>query len=351
MKIRFLLILLTLSFTGCSLIYSYSDNLPKRIDQWILEKKYNVALETISHINPKHKDYRLIQYKKNIILSKLKPYEDNAIQKSSQLAKQGNWISALKLLDEVEENIVDTKNIRKHRKKLLEKRDEIIVIYEDDILNNQAINLISKLELYNKIKKVVSKNESNNLNISEYDDSRREASLKLAERSEQEYKNHQYNKAFNSIELALKLQPEKDIFSRLTKTKNAIQKETRRKRLSYIKEAKELLAKLSQGYSYEILKETKEAINWLNKIKDNDNVYLKLIAKLKKHLKNGEKQRFEAARKLYSMGKTQEALSIWYELEKLNPDNAKLKSYIKRAEKVLNKLEKLSNKPHPPNKK
>lgn len=345
MKIRFFLILLTLSFTGCSLIYSYSDDLPKRIDQWIIEKKYNVALDTISYIKPKHKDYRLIQRKKNIILKKLKPYENNAIEKSSQLAKQGNWISALKLLDQVEDNIVNTKNIRKHRKKLLEKRNKIIIIYEDDILNNQAKNLIGKLDLYNKIKKVVSKSESNELNIAEYDELRQETSLRLAERSEQEYKNHKYNNAFNSIELALKLQPEKNIVSRLTKTKKRIHKETRGKRLSYVKDAKELLAKLSQGYSYEILNETKETINWLNKIKDNDAVYLKLIAKLKKHLKNGEKQRFEAARKLYSMGKTQEALSIWYELEKLNPNNTKLKSYIKRAEKVLNKLEKLSNKP------
>ena len=345
MKIRFFLLFLSLSFTGCTLIYSYSDNLPDRIDQWIAEKKYNLALDTISYIKPKHKDYRLLQRKKNVILKKIKPYENNAIEKSTQLAKQGDWISALKLLDEVEENLVDTKNIRTHREKLLKKRDKIIIVYEDDILNNQAKNLIGKLELYSKIKKVVSKNESNNLNITEYDDLRQETSLRLAERSEQEYKNHQYNNAFNSIELALQLQPDADIVSRLTQTKKRVQKQTRNKRLSYVKDAKELLTKLSQGHSYEILKETKEKINWLNKIKDNDAVYLKLIAKLKKHLKNGEKQHFEAARKLYSKGKTQEALSIWYELEKLNPNNTKLKSYIKRAEKVLNKLEKLTNNP------
>ena len=106
-----------------------------------------------------------------------------------------------------------------------------------------------------------------------------------------------------------------------------------------------MLTKLSQGYSYEILKETKKTINWLNKIKNNGKVYLQLIAKLKKHLEDGEKQRFEAARNLYSKGKTQEALSIWLELKELNPDNAKLQSHIERAEKVLIKLKKLTNKP------
>lgn len=45
-------------------MYSYSDNLPQQINQWIAEKKYNTALNTISHIKPSHKDYRVIQRKK-----------------------------------------------------------------------------------------------------------------------------------------------------------------------------------------------------------------------------------------------------------------------------------------------
>ena len=176
-----------------------------------------------------------------------------AIEKSTRLSKQGNWISAITLLEEVEGNLVDTHKIKKHREKLLEKRNKIIINYEDDILNNQAKSLINKMKLYKKIKKVVSKSESNELNISEHDDLRQKTSLRLAERSEQEYRNRRYNKAFSSIELALNLKPEKYIVLRLTETKKQIQKETKRKRKSYIKEAKELLTKLSQGYSYDIL--------------------------------------------------------------------------------------------------
>lgn len=345
MKLRILFIFLAISSSGCSLIYSYSDDLPQRIDQWIAEKKYNVALDTISHIKPTHKDYRAIQRKKKIILKKLISYKNMAIEKSTQLAKQGSWILALKLLDEVEGNIVDTRNIKKHREKLLKKRNKIIITYEDEILNNQAKSLINKMAFYNKIKKIISKNESNELNISKFDDSRQETSIRLAKRSEQEYQKGLYNKAFSSVELALKLKPDEDIILQLKTIKQRIQKKTKRKKLSYIKDAKELLTKLSQGYSYEILKETKKTINWLNKIKNNGKVYLQLIAKLKKHLEDGEKQRFEAARNLYSKGKTQEALSIWLELKELNPDNAKLQSHIERAEKVLIKLKKLTNKP------
>lgn len=345
MNKRISLILLSLTFSGCSLIYSYSDNLPQRINQWILEKKYNTALNTIDHIKPTHKDYRLIQHKKELILKQIISYENDAIKKSTQLANQGEWILAFKLIDEVADNIIDKKNILQHRKTLLLKRNKIISRYENDILNKQALDLIGKIDFYNKIKKIVSKDEANNLNISEFDNLRYETSLRLAERGEKQYKQGQYSEAFSTIKIALKLTQDKDIILQLNKTKNRVQTATKLKRLSYIKEAKALLTKLSQGYSYEILKETKDKIIWLNKIKEDEKVYLDLINQLKKHLAAGEKQNFEAARKLYSKGKTQEALIIWLELKKLNPEHPKLESYIKRAEKILIKLKKLSKKP------
>ena len=115
----------------------------------------------------------------------------------------------------------------------------------------------------------------------------------------------------------------------------------------YVKEAKTLLNKLSQGYSHAILKETKETIVWLKKNKENKNVNQELIIRLEVHFTSGVRQHFEAARRLYSEGKIQEALSIWLDIKKLEPEYPQLQSHIKRAEKVLIKLDKLSNKPQP----
>lgn len=345
MNTRFLLILLSLSISGCSLLYSYSDNLPQRLDQWVKEKKYNVALDTIDYIKPDHKDYRTIQEKKKFIVKQMNAYESAAIEKSTLLASQGNWLKALKLLNEVADNIIDVKNIEKHHANLLSKRHIVINAYENDVLYNQATNLAAEMELYGKIKKTVSKDEKNQLNISEFDDLREETSLRLATLSEQQYKKSQYNNALTTISLALKLKPDNEIVTRLQKIKKRIKEVTKLKKASYLKEAKVLLSKLSQGYSHAILNKTKSTIVWLNKNKDGDKSYRGLINKLEKHLAAGVKQRFEAARNLYSKGKTQEALSIWLELKELDPDNAKLQSHIERAEKVLLKLKQLSNKP------
>ena len=347
MKIRFLLLFLSISFSGCSLIYSYSDDLPQRIDRWVAEKKYNVALNTIDYIKPKHKFYHITQRKKKTILKQIVSYENAAIEKSNQLSSQGRWIDAFKLLDKVENNLVDTKKIENHRAKLLIKRNKIIATYENDLLYSQAEYLAGKMELYQKIKKTVSKNENNRLDISKFDDLRQETNLRLTKRCEQQYKKGQYDNALTTINLALKLNPNKRIVLRLKKIKSRIKRDTKLRKSKHVKNAKSLLNKLSQGYSHAILKETKQTIMWLKKNRENKSVYQGLIKRLEAHLTAGVKQHFEAARKLYSKGKTQEALSIWISIKELNPKYPRLQSHIKRAEKVLIKLEKLSNKPQP----
>lgn len=341
MKTRFFLIFLSLTFSGCSLIYSYSDDLPQQINQWVAEKKYSTALNTINYIKPSHKQYRLIQRKKKSILKKVIIYKKTSIAKSKSLARQGEWILALQLLDKVEKNIINTESIKKQRKKILKRRKHAISTYENDVLNSQAEYLAEKMPLYKQINKTVYKNENNELDISEFDSQRQETSLRLSKRSQKQYIKGKYDEALTTIEYALKLKPDNDTTKELEKLKKSISKSTKRRKSSYIIEIKTLLNKLSQGYSHAILKETKEKIRWINKIKGNETVYLKLITQLKKHLSSGVKQNFEAARKLYSEGKTQEALSIWIDLKELAPENPKLLSHIKRAEKVLSKLKKL----------
>lgn len=345
MKNLFLLLTLSFSFVGCSLIYSYSDDLPQRLDEWMQEKNYNTALNTIDYIKPDHKDYRIIQKKKILITKKMNAYEKSAIDKSKKLASQGNWIKAINLLDEASDNILDTDKIDKQRENLLSKRDKVITAYEDDVLYNQAINLSSKMKLYSKIKKTVSENEDNLLDISKFDEMRHETSVRLTQRSEQQFEQGQYENTLSTITLALKLKPNKDVVTRLKEIKKRVRKINRLKKSFYIKDAKSILRKLSQGYSHSILNETKRTISWLERNNDNSRTNRRLIRKLKRHLSAGIKQRFEAGRKLYSEGKTQQALSIWSKLKELDPNNLKLESNINRAEKVLIKLKELSNKP------
>ena len=345
MKLISILLLIALSVSGCSLIYSYSDNLPQDINQWIKQKKYKQALNTIEYIKPDHKDYNKIQRQKKLILSQIKSYQQQTITESSQLADKGEWLSAFAKLDEAAENLPDPTKINQLRSKLLKEQNKLINKYEYELLSSEAEELAGKIAFYDKIRKTLAADDNDVLNVSKFDERRHDISLSLLERGESEYKQSNYNMALDALNLAYKLQPNKKITARLNALKEKIREDGRSRKNYYIFSAGDLLKKLSQGYSHEILKETSDMIKQLKINQGNESFHNELIAKLEKHFNAGVLQYFEAGRVLYSKGKTQEALSVWLELSELSPDYPKLKSHIKRAEKVLKKLKKLSEKP------
>lgn len=345
MKIISLIFITALSLSGCTLIYSYSDNLPQDISQWIKQKKYNLALNTINHIKPTHKDYAKIQQQKKIILNQVISYEQQVIEETTLLADKGDWIIALEKLDEAAENIPNATKIEQHRNKLIKRRDKLIAEYEYQLLTAQAEDLSGKIDFYDKIRKTIPENGHNILSVSKFDALRNEVSINLFERSEYEYKNSNYGTALEAINLALILKPDEKTSEQIQKLKDTIREDGKLRTKYYSFSAKSLINKLAQGYSHEILKETRETINQLKMNQGNETFHDELIAQLEKHFDNGVLQYFEAGRVLYSKGKTQEALSIWLEMRDLAPDHPKLKSHISRAEKVLKKLKKLSEKP------
>lgn len=345
MKIISFLLLITLSMSGCSLIYSYSDNLPQDISQWIKQKKYKQALNTIEYIKPTHKDYKKIQQQKKLILGQINSYQQQTIDECSQLAEKGEWLIAFAKLDEASENLPNPEKILQFRNKLLKQQNKLLYKYEYEFLSSEAEELSAKIEFYDKIRKTLAANDNDVLNVSKFDERRHDISLNLLERGETEYKKSNYNMALNAINLAYKLQPDKKITARLNTLKEKIREDGRSRKNYYIFSARALLSKLSQGYSHEILKETSDMITQLKINQGNEHFHDELIAKLEKYFNAGVHQYFEAGRVLYSKGKTQEALSVWLELSEISPDYPKLKSHIQRAEKVLKKLKKLSEKP------
>lgn len=343
MKSIVFLLFFTLTFSGCSLIYSYSDNLPEQINQWNSLKRYKLALDTIDHISPDHKDYKILQKKKKSILKLANKYEKEGLKKTKKLADNGEWILAFKNLDGIANNISETKNIEVFREKLQIRRDKLVLQYEIQLLKFQASDIMEKVSLYEKMEKILPENEI--FDINEFNNFRNKTCLKLVKLSEQLYDDSQYEKALSVINLAEKLKPDSYVQDMLDDIRSSIRIEDKLQSKSYISATKSLLKKLSQGYSHAILKETKETIRWFKRNKSVTKQHKELLRKLEKHFKTGSTQNFEAGRNLYSKGKIQEALRIWLELEKLNPDHPKLKSHIIRAEKIVKKLETLSNKP------
>jgi hypothetical protein len=104
-----------------------------------------------------------------------------------------------------------------------------------------------------------------------------------------------------------------------------------------------LIAELKQGYSQDNLKRARQQLNVLEKQNNRNRTSIKLRKELNKRYRQGIDQKIAAGRRLYSDGKIQEALDIRNSLLEIDPDNQKLQEHIDRAERVLAKLQRLSN--------
>lgn len=344
MKYYITLLVIIITLNGCSLIYSYDSNLVQRVQQWMNEEKYITAIETINRIPATHPHYHELQINKREILERLNKLEQQTIKDSRSLAKQGEWLLALKRIDETEVKLVNAKKLAEHKQKLLIQRNKLIRKYEHEHLNAQARYLSSRIAFYEKIRKTVDKKEDHEFNRVEFDKLCQETSARLLQQAEYQYKENKYAKALTTINLALSLNPDKATTSRLKTAKNLIQKLNKTKQQAHIVSAESLLISLSQRYSYALLKETKNKLDWFNQNKERKRAYRVVIKKLEAHLMLGTKHYFNMARKLYSIGEVEEALSIWLKLKEIVPNYPKLNSHISRAKKILHKLKRLSNK-------
>ena len=338
------LFLIIITLNGCSLIYSHDSNIAQRVQQWMDEENYITAIETINRIPATHPQYHKLQINKREILKRLNKLEQQTIKDSRSLANQGEWLLALKRIDETEAKLVNAKKLAAHKQKLLIQRNKLLRRYEYEHLISQARYLSSKMAFYQKIKKTVDKKDNNKFSRDEFYKLCQETSARLLQQAERLYKENKYAKALSTINLALSLKPNKATASRLKTAKNLIQKLNETKQQAHIVSAESLLNSLSQGYSYALLKQTKNKIDWFNQNNDRKRTYKAIIKKLETHLMLGTKHYFNMARKLYSIGEVEEALRIWLKLKEIVPNYPKLNAHISRAKKILHKLKRLSNK-------
>ena len=335
------LLIITSLLSGCAQLYSHSSDLPNKVEQWISENQYGYAMQVLDQVSPSHSRYAELQKQKAKIAGLISKLEKTTVTKSKEYAAKGDWAKAFSLIDEALENIPDSSDIITLRDILHQEREAEIAAYQQKLLISRAKHIASDISIYEKISEILPDEAQQRFKLKDFHNQRKNVSNLLAQRSEQLYKAGKYQQAQEIIELAKQLNPDEDILAYINNIEQLISASQLQQRRSHIDEIKDLLVKVQQGHSLDILKEAKTAISWLT---SNAPEEKKLLKDLQKHLRHGVEQRFEAGRKLYSEGKISEALGIWEEVAPLQESNTKLISHISRARKVLEKMQQLKGK-------
>lgn len=336
-----LVLILSASFGGCAYLHSFDSNLPQQVDEWIQQKEYHRALETLEHVRSSHKHYAILMKQKQRILKLAQELERKTIQDANQLVAQNEWYKANQLYNRAQEKLPDSKRLNGSYKEFIEKRDAYLRQFENRLLVNKGIWINNNISSYEKVKSALPEDYHSINGITDFERDREKTLEALIECAQTAGAEDKLVLAGKCLSLARRMDGDLQDDPRLAEVHRKLEQARESQLQDYKKQTRDLLAEFKQGNSLDILQRAHDHLESADQFQPLDNTASVLLVQLKKRLHSGIQQRMESARRLYSQGKIELALQIWESLQTISPDNQKLEAHIERAQRVLSKLQRL----------
>jgi len=337
------LVAIQLSLSSCAYIYSKSGDVATRVEKLANNEQYGLALDTLEFIKADHFNYVFLMSEKKRIQILANRFEKKSLAQAEIQAKRKHWAKAMKTFDSALDKLPKSEKLLKARKKFIVKRDKYLSQLRNKLLVSSAKTLSKKTATTKEIAQVnPDDNKARKLLRSHI----REIELtaeKLIACAEDGIKNKDIQLAEECLSLAKNLATTKSANKRIT----GLNKKLHRVRKKEIKSAKNSIQAISKKLARtktnaQLIHCRKEILALYQRDKSNKKI-IWLKKKLDIHIYKALKTGIKKGQELYSQGRIQPALNLWNELHQLAPSNQKLNNYINRAERVLRKLQSLSD--------
>jgi len=339
-----LLLLLLTSLSGCAYLASFSSNLPETIEHQIAAGEYGKALDTLRWIKPDHPHYARLMRLREIARRQAAELEKHTLSETARLEKQGDWHGAEQRYVKALERYPQSEKLRQAHTAFLARRARYLHKLELALLMNRANWLIQNAPIRTEVVRVLPEDYRRYPALRDYDRQVRKTARRLDKCLHEALEEKRAKLLEACLELRLKLDPQhldKTLIDSARKTLAAYRYRLQRKENDT---TRELITELKQGYSHENLLRARRHLDRLSKQPQTDPVSRKLRRELETQFRQGIEQGIAAGRRRYSHGDVAGALAIWQSLAKIDPGNEKLADHIARAERVLEKLERLRRK-------
>ena len=343
-RLFLLAILLPALLNGCAYLYSRSDNVPAKIDELIKQDEYELALETIRHIKKDHPQYKQIMHKREHVLTATKSFETNVLMQGERLTEQELWHEAHRVYEYGVEKLPNSKKLQFAHKEFLHKRNQHLKQLELKLLVSKGKSLSQSAEARKEIARVFPESKQATSELQKHYEEVELTAEKLVACSEDAMSVDDLSLAKECLTLAKHLNPPVALAKRITRLEKAYKKATRVNAKKNAPSINKLQQALDKATTSKELANIQLQVQQIYKQNKSDPKFKNLKNELDSKVNKAVNIGIQAGREFYSKGKIREALDIWQEARLLDPDNKKLKDYIQRAERVINKIESLSNK-------
>jgi len=358
----FLSVLLVLS--GCSTL-TKQDGLPsmKQIDEWVANNQYGNALSSLEHISPSEKMFVAYVNKRKEVIKRAAAYEQKVLNSAQADIKKDQWAGAILSLNTALNNYPGSRKIH-------DKHNQVIKLQQKRIHKFDAKALLARAQLlYNKLP--ISKKEVANSPINlaaawdlqSLENELSDMHTRLMAMTEQLVDDNEIELAEMCIKQARVLSHDKKSLSSIAVLENKINflKKAQRdaalkkadedklrhrleKKKKYSHRVKRLVTKVDRAIRENELIAAEKGLTKLSKLAPHNNDYLSLRHQHRERVDRLVHVMTAQGNSLYRQEKIAEAKFIWENALKFDRNNKTLQTQIRRADKVLLKLQELRNK-------
>ncbi len=359
-----LLISMLLLLGGCSTLTKH-DGLPSisQIDEWVANKQFGIALSSLERISPNEKMFVIYVNKRKQVKSLAASYEKSILDISERDIVKGNWSGAILSLNTALNNYPTSRLIHDRHNKVLKEHQKRINVLDAKALLARAKLLYSQLPISQKEVANSPINIAAAWDLQSLESELSDMNTRLLTMAGQLIDDNQVNLAEMCIQQARLLTTDKkslasiellqDKVNYLNKVKletaaNKAYKERSRsylvKKRNHRDKVKLLVKRINSAIKGNKLILAEKYLSRLVKLEPNNKDYPKLQMKHRDKVDQLVYKMTARGDSLYRQEKIADAKAVWEKALRYDKRNKTLQTQIRRANRVLTKLNELRNK-------
>lgn len=361
---------------GCAYLTSMQGDAELQIDNWIKQREYGRALDTLGYIKEDHPDYERLMVKREQVALEARTYEKKVVREAEDLINQGRWHDALVIYDQALARLPKSNLLREGKKELYRKQNVRLAELDLDLLVAQAEWLGDSLPVYETIAEVAPRDRSKKgLVKKKHAEAKKLVSL-LLPAGRDALDQGDLAEARRILSRALRLDPdiasqrvvreleaaevgEAKVIGRakakrdVARQFSAKQREADRQaefrqieetQLARQRQSEKLFNDYEQAFFDKNFKEAKELLEKLKEM-DGSNIDLqRRDLELAQAIKSAAEEYLDQGVFLYSQAQFKQAIEVWQKILEIDPGNTLAQSHIDRAQMALDKLRQLREK-------
>ncbi len=350
------LILLVIFSQGCAYINARSSNVLEKVNFLVEEDRYEKAQAVLSHVPESHTDYSSVSGLIARIDKQAIVYEQQILEEGRALEKVGEWYRAKQYYQTALKNIPDSEKINSAFQALHFKQDTRVDALELDLLVLQAKWLSNTISIQKELALITPGSWLKESRWRRDKEKSKKIAESLAERGRVALEQDDFFNAEKLLSLASQLNPSPMIVESqllLAKQQQEIkneklqsQAENERRQQQVVIESRRKMREILNVSLLEAIDnhDLTKALDYVVRLKLLGNLNESEIAlshELNLLLDKQVKESIALGVEHYGLGLYMKAIGAWENALALAPDNEQALEHIGRAERILEKLQRL----------